>query len=82
MNTDDSYPLDRSLYGLRQRVVAAAGRLGWACDDVARFALALTGTRWAECGEEELRQMLEEYDALIGVVEAKQARERRSRWAS
>ncbi len=82
MSADASYALDGSLLVLRERVAAAAGQLGWRSDDVARFALALTGAPWEACGEEELGQMLAEYDALIGVVEAKLSRERRSPWAS
>ena len=59
---------------LRERVVEAAGRLGWGRGSISRFASALTGKSWKECGEEELREMLDEYEVLIGVVEAKRAR--------
>ncbi len=59
---------------LRERVVEAARRLGWGRGSISRFASALTGKSWEECGEEELREMLDEYEVLIAVVEAKRAR--------
>ncbi len=61
---------------LRERVVEAAGQLGWGLDSISRFARALMGKAWDECGEEELHEMLQEYEVLIEVVEAKRARER------
>jgi hypothetical protein len=59
---------------LRERVTKAAELLGWGQGSVNRFARALTGKTWEECGEEELREMLDEYEVLIDVVEAKKAR--------
>lgn len=64
-----------SAAALRERVVEAAGKLGWGPESISRFARALTGRAWEECGEEELREMLQEYEVLIEVVEAKRARD-------
>lgn len=64
-----------STAALRERVAEAAGQLGWGPESISRFARALTGKTWEECGEEELRAMLQEYEVLIEVVETKRARE-------
>ncbi len=63
---------------LRRRVVEAAARLGWGRESVGCFAKALTGQSWEECAEAELREVLEEYEALIRVVEEKMARNARA----
>ncbi len=62
---------------LRRRVLTAGGTLGWSRDGVARFAEALTGKRWDECGPAELGEVLEEYRELLAAVRRK--RERGSR---
>ncbi len=63
---------------LRRQVVEAAARLGWSRESVGCFAKALTDKSWEECSEAELREVLEEYEALIRVVEEKQARNPRA----
>ncbi len=85
------------LHSLRDRVVTAGGRLGWSPVRVAEFAEALTGTPWSQCGAAELTEVLDEYDALVCAIAAKEARKRcvakpptghpsrtgrRGRWAS
>jgi DNA primase len=61
---------------LRDRVLRAGARLGWRPNSVAAFAEALTGTPWSGCGDRELREVLDEYDALVLAVERKRARKR------
>ncbi len=79
---------------LRRRVLIAGKVLGWSPDSVARFAEALTGKKWEECGADELTEVLGEYDDLLAVVQRKLERRagrressrppssvRRRRWA-
>lgn len=79
---------------LRRRVLIAGRELGWSPDSVARFAEALTGKKWDECGADELTEVLGEYDDLLAAVQRKLERRvrrgasarapsgvRRRRWA-
>lgn len=59
---------------LRSAVLSLGAFLGWQPHEVIGFTKALTGRAWQRCGRAELEMVLEEYQTLIQVIEAKAAR--------
>ena len=58
---------------LRAGIVRLGARLGWDARTVARFAAAVTGRSWRQCGPTELERVLEAYATLAGRVRTAQA---------
>lgn len=65
---------------LRSAVLSLGAFLGWQPHEVISFTKALTGRAWQRCGRAELEMVLEEYQTLIQVIDAKAARTVRADW--
>jgi hypothetical protein len=63
---------------LRATVLRLGGQLGWPPEEVAAFAVVLTGRPWQSLGRAELETVRDEYLGLLAVVAAK-ARRRAAR---
>ena len=59
---------------LRAAVLHLGGVFGWQPQAVIRFSEALTGCPWLRCTDADLTAVLDEYQALIQVIEMKAAR--------
>lgn len=59
---------------LRTAVLHYGGLLGWSVADVMAFTEALTNCRWRDCGCPEFRAVLDEYLAIMQVVQVKRDR--------
>lgn len=58
---------------LRAGILRLGALLGWDVGTVARFAAAVTGRQWLDCGPTELERVLEAYATLARRVRAAQA---------
>ena len=59
---------------LRWAVLHYGGLLGWSSRQVITFAEALTSRPWHECGTPECLAVLDEYLAILQVVQVKRER--------
>ena len=59
---------------LRTAVLHYGGLLGWSVADVMAFTEALTHCRWRDCGCAEFVAVLDEYLAIMQVVQVKRDR--------
>ena len=59
---------------LRTAVLHYGGLLGWSVADVMAFTEALTNRRWRDCGCPEFLAVLDEYLAIMQVIQVKRDR--------
>ena len=59
---------------LRTAVLHYGGLLGWSVADVMAFTEALTNRRWRDCGCPEFLAVLDEYLAIMQVIQVKRNR--------
>ena len=59
---------------LRTAVLHYGGLLGWSAADVMTFTEALTNRRWRDCGCPEFLAVLDEYLAIMQVIQVKRDR--------
>ena len=72
-------PRDMSAFGgervrLRAAVLHYGGLLGWQDGQVITFTEALTNRRWRDCGCPEFLAVLDEYLAIMEVIQTKGAK--------